>query len=139
MVKEHKPTCFDCKLAIITGGYPDTRYEPGMPDMVEECNAIDENGKLEELKESVEYNENKLPELCGQFQPKMIEKCGNCNKEINSPEWSWKLWATTMWNHIPVCSKQCKQEVEDEDELEEMRAEGYSVGTIHGGKLNNDN
>jgi len=125
MVKERKPTCFDCKLAIITRGYPDTRLDPGMPDMVEECNAIDENGKLEEIKESVEYNEDKLPELCGQFQPKMIEKCcnNNCSKEINAPEWSWKLWAHTLYDSIIVCSEECKKNVEDktEKEMEKMR------------------
>ena len=126
-MKERKPTCFDCQLAKISKGYPDTRYEPGMPDMVEECNAIDPDGKLEEIKESVEYRENLLPELCGQFKPIMINKCEYCKKEINAPEWSWKIWAMTMYESIPICSEECKKIIEDETEkqIKEMNEERY--------------
>jgi hypothetical protein len=131
-MQERKPTCFDCITTKIYRGTAGDYYSPPEPDEAE-CLNEDVDDKLFEEND---YNEDDLPELCGQFQPKMIKKCGNkdCNKEMNVPEWSWKLWAATMWNNIPVCSKQCKQKVEDEDELEEMRAEGYSTGTIEGKK-----
>lgn len=138
MSKQKQPTCFDCIYAVITPGTVGNYLEPPDPAMAE-CKIILEIYNkvfdiLYEIAEEKEWNEDELPKFCGMFKPKLIEKCGNknCNKEINVPEWSWELWATTMWEYVPVCCEECKQEVEYQDELKQLQDEGYTVEYIKG-------
>jgi hypothetical protein len=116
--KTKKPTCFDCVHALISPGTVGDYYNPPEPPMAE-C----QNEEVDEkLLEENEWDEKVMPSLCGHFKPRLIDKCHNCKKEINAPEWSWKLWANTIWDYMPVCSEECKKIVEDatEKEIEEM-------------------
>ncbi len=118
-MQERKPTCFDCITANIIRGTAGNYYCPPEPDEAECLNeSVNEN-----LFEENDYNEDIMPSICGQFKPKMIEKCFCCSKEMNAPEWSWKIWAGTLYDCVPVCSEECKHNVEGEmqKELEEMR------------------
>lgn len=118
-MKEYKPTCFDCITTKIYRGSAGSYYSPPEPDEAECLNEDVDNKLFEEN----DYNEDDLPELCGHFNPRMIEKCYCCSKEMNVPEWSWKIWAGTLYDCVPVCSEECKHNVEGEmqKELEEMR------------------
>jgi hypothetical protein len=51
------------------------------------------------------------PELCPYYDPMMIEACVNCGEEIGKPVWSWELW-TMVSTTKPVCSEECKLELE---------------------------
>ncbi len=115
MRKQEKLTCFDCIHARIDSGTWGSYYTPPEPAMAECQNKeVDVN-----LLEEHEWNETIMPSLCGHFQPRLVGKCSNCGKEINTPEWSWTLWAYTIGDAMPVCSEECKRVIEDEVDEDE--------------------
>jgi hypothetical protein len=76
-----------------------TYYDPPEPDYTECQN----ENVSEEIFEEVEFDEFKLPLICGHYEPKIVEKCGHCNKEINMPEHDVEYYV----EETPVCGKDC--------------------------------
>jgi hypothetical protein len=112
-------SCFNCLNAVVDAGYPGTRLEPPCPATLEDCKAInaDEWDKLDQ------YTEDELPKHCYRFNPRMIEKCGNCGKEMNVEEWSWEIMAiaSVYGEGVPVCSVLCQKQLEHKCEEEERQ------------------
>jgi hypothetical protein len=123
-MKESKPSCFDCIHSEFIKGHMYTMYDPGEPDTAE-CKHPHFNNWTDEVDEMFgNHTENELPEKCGKFQPKLIERCGcqACKKEMNVPEYSWKHFAHDRWSGEPiaVCGEDCKAAIEVMQRFEEV-------------------
>jgi hypothetical protein len=115
---ETKPSCFYCTHAILDPGYSGSWDEPPSPPMAE-C----QNDKVSEdlldsgVPEGEGFDKFQYEEYyaskCGHFNPRLIEKCMKCDEAIDKPEYSWTLWAG-CWEMEPVCSEECKVELEEE-------------------------
>jgi hypothetical protein len=66
--------------------------------------------------EKYNWDEEILANECEYFEPKIIDKCSNCEKEIKKPEWSWDLWVESIFGKFPVCSVNCKEILEEKIE-----------------------
>lgn len=97
-----KPNCFECKNATaISNGFAGNRYEPPEPPSVDDC-------RFELPDELFDFNEEQRAEKCGHFDPVLIDKCSECGKVINSPQYNWDYWVT-FYDRKPVCSVKCQQ------------------------------
>lgn len=56
------------------------------------------------MDEDIEYDD-----YCSFFVPRLIDVCANCGKEINVPEFEWKLWCAAPHSQVPVCSIECQE------------------------------
>lgn len=107
-------SCFNCKNAKCYGGSPDTRDYPGDAPMAECLLALDEKGNtldetLFDLGEKNEWREEVMPSVCGHYEARVYEKCGECGKVMNSPEFSHELFVYQPFSGEPVavCSEEC--------------------------------
>lgn len=106
-------SCFNCVTSNKSAGFGGNYYEPPEPPMAECTNPE----VAEEVLESVEYNEDKLPVICGHYQPVMIPECCYCRKPINQPVAEWPYWAS-CWDAAPVCSPECKEALQSKFDRE---------------------
>lgn len=112
---DRKPTCWDCKLSFKDYGYTGDYNTPPEPATVEcYCPDVDID-----LLEGNDWNEDAMPGICGHFEPLMINECRECKKELNIPEWSWKLWVHE-WIDFAVCSEECQKKLQNKIRDEEM-------------------
>lgn len=111
-------SCFYCKNAHVTEYSPGNMYEPDEPAMAE-CNCSDDGFPMHIYENIVDYwpqkigsntkdPEEVLPHICGHYDPHLIDKCGNCKKEINQPFDSWQIYANG-WEPIACCSCKCAE------------------------------
>lgn len=66
--------------------------------------------ELKEIGEKHRWDNLKMPEVCGRYEPRMIKECTYCGKEMNKPEHEWNLFASPT--SAPVCSKDCQTKKE---------------------------
>lgn len=85
------------------------------------------NGKVKvEYMEKYDWNPDKLAQHCRHFLSKKIKECAKCKEKMDEKITEWDLWGETPFGLIPVCSKECKKEVEKqiiEDEKEDRNDE----------------
>jgi hypothetical protein len=82
-------SCADCRFSLHDSGdssvgIPDYWY-CGIPELkrmskaerkkLKGCRPIRKN--MFEKLEAIDWDENKCPDICGQFSPRMIDMCGN--------------------------------------------------------------
>ena len=125
--KEARPSCFTCTHASIDPGSSGSWHEPPSPPMAE-CQNDKVPDEIFELSipegegfgkyQYDEYHASK----CGHFNPRLVKKCTKCRRRIDKPEYNWPLWAC-CWDLEPVCSKECKTELEEEFIREMTRVE----------------
>jgi len=113
----NRPTCFNCTYALKSPGFPGDRLEPPEPPEAD-CQHEEVTWEfVEDLFNSPEsYKDDPyalLAERCGHYNPVLIRNCGYCGREINSPEWSHKLWSY-QYDNIAVCSQKCKEGADKE-------------------------
>jgi hypothetical protein len=97
-----KKSCYFCKHGVFNRGFAGTYWEPPEPSYTE-CN----NGAIDFLaldKIMDIDDEEALPLVCGHYEPRIVEKCGECRKEINVPEDEIEFYV----EETPVCSKECR-------------------------------
>lgn len=122
---DNKPTCFDCQNSHIIEGQVGDYYNPPIADDVE-CNLDDEkfeeagvwiaHSTAEKLSGDFIVFEEYAPLICKFFAPKKLHFCGNCNKEMNVPQYNWPLFGFIgPSDPIPVCSQECKDEIKKKD------------------------
>lgn len=103
---KRKKTCFNCNnLRKVKGD-----YSKGQSDLLDCTSSKVDYKKIDKL----HNNSRILPEVCGGYDPMLIEKCSYCDKEINKPIWSWNLWVDEVFDKVPVCSIKCKKKREKE-------------------------
>jgi hypothetical protein len=93
--------CYFCKHGKFHQGDAGSYWQPPEPSYTE-CQNDNVN---EELFEQVDFDEEKLPIQCGHYDPRMVEKCGCCDREMNIPEHDVKFF---FEGDTPVCSKKCQ-------------------------------
>lgn len=105
---KRKKTCFNCKnLRKVKGD-----YSQGQSDLIDCTSSKVDYKTIGRL----HNNSRILPEICGDYNPIMIDNCANCGKSINKPIWSWNFWVDEVFDKVPVCSLKCKKEKEKEIE-----------------------
>lgn len=57
-----------------------------------------------------------LAKKCGKYDPIIVEKCENCEKEMGIPLVQVEDWADDPHEKIPVCSPECVKELNKEIE-----------------------
>ena len=95
-------SCFFCKHGERNPGFPGTYWEPPEPSFTDCTNKEVDFNKLDEIIDI--DDEEKLPEFCGHFEPRMVEKCGFCHTKLNIPEHDVIYYV----EETPVCSKDCQ-------------------------------
>jgi len=78
--------CINCKHGKFIHGYMETREDLGWPDEIKcQCKDVPDE-VLEKYDESNEEDfYSYLPNVCGYYDPRMVGKCINCQREINKP------------------------------------------------------
>ncbi len=101
-----KKTCLNCMKGIIVN-HIDVPW-----DQVSKPYEIDCSVRAEIIKSCKvhRWNETYFPDVCGSYQPKIVEKCAYCKKSIDVAEYLWDLWGGI--NGRPVCSKDCAAKLE---------------------------
>lgn len=98
-----KKDCFHCIHGHhVEGDYGDY-WTPSEPSYIECENDKVDWDELEKSKKEHDFNEDKLPYVCGHYKPKIIKKCNGCNKEINIPSDEIEYYL----EDTPICSKEC--------------------------------
>ena len=117
------PTCFDCKNALKSMGFPGDRIDPPEPPEAE-CQVLNSDGydRINQMAdENNIFHEEFFPIHCKQFDPELIDKCDNCDKEMNVPKWDHDLTAHGVMDDCYVCSDKCKHQLEAKVKLEIKR------------------
>jgi len=96
------PSCFDCKKAKVSAGFPGSYWEPPEPAEATCEHQTDDEGD-EDFYE-------RCAERCGKFDPIPVWKCGACKKDIDSPAFSWNLRGEDFYSMepVPACSPECQ-------------------------------
>lgn len=48
---------------------------------------------------------------CPFFEPRIIERCANCKREMKVPEWIWSIWHPGEYGNLPCCCHNCASEL----------------------------
>ena len=95
--------CYYCKHGKFIQGDMGDYWTPPEPSYTECLNmSVDEN-----LFDTVDNDEEKLPLICGQFEPRIAENCICCKKEMNILE----SQVTHFFEENPCCSKDCQDKL----------------------------
>lgn len=97
-----KKSCYFCKHGERNPGYPGTYWQPPEPGYTECLNTAVDFGKLNEIMDI--DDEEKLAEVCGHYEARIIEKCGVCRITLGIPEHDIEHYV----EDTPVCSKECQ-------------------------------
>lgn len=98
-------SCFNCIHGKLIKGFMGTYYDPPENDSSECQNGNVDWDKIEESEQEHDYIEDKLPLYCGHYEPKMVEKCIECDKVMNIPEHDVEYFCE---GDNPACSKECQ-------------------------------
>lgn len=113
----YNKSCFTCRNAIIYHGHNGGLYEPPESTHMEECRAENMTKEAEEKCENIDWDEEKCPNICGCYNPVIIDSCTNCKKTINTPLFEHK-WFANLYESLPVCSENCKKDLENKFQKE---------------------
>lgn len=102
----NKKSCSTCKHTVRVMGNSFIYLQENPQNLIE-CLLKDE---LKEIGEKYNWDNLKMPEVCGRYEARMIDKCSYCGKEINKPEHKWTLFANPT--SAPVCSVDCQTKKE---------------------------
>ncbi|SMB87202.1 hypothetical protein SAMN00017405_1252 [Desulfonispora thiosulfatigenes DSM 11270] len=104
-----KKSCSACKnSARVTGNsfiYLQNRLQEHHECML--------NKELDKIGKDHGWDNLKMPEVCGKYDPKMVARCSYCGKDINKPEHEWDLFAGPEIS--PVCCVDCQTKKEAAD------------------------
>ena len=114
MVKCEGQSCFNCIHSEFIPGYPGSRYEPPEPD-VAECTLEFDKDMYDKFDE-VNWDEDKLPFICGKYEPILVGNCSMCNKKIDYPKHLWEIYSYIENEYAEepnyFCSENCKDAFE---------------------------
>ncbi|WP_157677481.1 hypothetical protein [Dehalobacterium formicoaceticum] len=101
-----RKTCLNCMNGVIV------HHNNSPWDQVSKPYEIDCTLREEIIKSGKvhKWNETYMPEVCGSYRPKMVEKCAYCKKTIDAAEYLWDKWGGI--NGRPVCSNDCAVKLE---------------------------
>lgn len=102
-------TCLNCihgSKVINEDTFPERTFKPYSI----ECARSRDIG---DLGNKYNWNEFYMPEVCGQYQPTMVDCCAYCKSLINMEVYLWDKWAGI--NGKPVCSSDCRIKLEGEE------------------------
>ncbi|BDM83569.1 hypothetical protein [Acaryochloris marina] len=117
----HQKTCLYCLNCIYLSGSDGSLYEPPEPDTWE-CELVNNNTDPAYFDQFQELEET-IASTCKYFQPRMVEKCGHCDKAIGVPEYRHEFWTHVAYTgeSFPVCSADCKDAATAEIKRKEER------------------
>lgn len=101
-----RKSCFNCvhgSKLFHEGAYGDGFLKPYLIA----CTQVKD---MDDMGTRYHWNEYHLPDVCGQYEPKMVLLCTYCNTEMNAAEYIWHLWAGIEGK--PVCSPDCRIKLE---------------------------
>lgn len=106
--KPNCPTCFDCKNAKCSAGFPDTREQPGEPPEAE-CQLSEELVSFDDAELFYDDSTN-----CKHFVPVLVGPCSCCKTDIKAPLFSWPLFSVVFHgDYVPVCSSKCQDKMKE--------------------------
>ena len=68
-----------------------------------------------------DWDPAKMPEVCEEYQQRLMRECGVCGDKMNIPEQNWPIWADCIIKEVPCCSKDCKKKLE-QDVMDTLKA-----------------
>lgn len=99
-------SCFNCKHANISSGYPGNYHEPPTPAEYE-CDHPN-HAEFYELYSTTD--EDTVAEHCPFYQAIPTGNCAACGNYIDAPSHLWHLYeAPNLFDMVPVCSEKCCQ------------------------------
>ena len=120
MVIDLRIRCSNCRSANYDPGFCGSREEPPEPSGWY-CTHP-------EMQDKQENDETAL--FCVFYDPKIVEQCAQCGKEIGTPEYAHPYWGNSLYeSNVPVCSEACRNQWNaDMDDMiaDEIRAEQYA-------------
>lgn len=109
MIKREKKTCFDCSFTtklndenvLSPSRHKDDEYE---------CT----NGKVDySFLEDNKFDYENMAQKCPFFNSIQLDlPCYVCGKDITGDKFDWPFWAIGSLEDIPVCSKECQEELQ---------------------------
>ena len=107
---DYKKSCFNCIHSEKDAGSAEGMYEPPEPATAICTKEYD----IDEFDNSISdaaQPEDELPELCGHYEPVLVDEICVCGKELKGIEREWPHWWST-YSLIPMCSEQCVKDME---------------------------
>ena len=107
-------SCFNCKHTINhrSAGSLGSYWEP--PEAAE-CNCQCKEVNFDDFEEylDIEDSESWIAENCSHYESEIV-KCDCCSKEIKACD----ALMVAYWEAVPVCSVECKKQMEEQIEKE---------------------